>query len=118
MRGQSRPNGSLITPEIAGYHPDGDVHVPYDREKAKKLLAEAGYAGGFDVTLANEDPNRLVPLDTVRELERAGRLGRVHDAFYTTTGNGTPVVTATRFGQEIARELRDAGVQAVLLSGT
>ena len=35
--------------------------------------------GGFDVTLANEDPNRLVPLDTVRSLERAGRIGRVHD---------------------------------------
>ena len=30
--------------------------------------------GGFDVTLANEDPNRLVPLDTVRALvePRAG----------------------------------------------
>ena len=51
MRGQSRPNGSLITPEIAGYHPDGDKHVPYDREKAKKLLVEAGYPNGFDVTL-------------------------------------------------------------------
>ena len=74
--------------------------------------------GGFDVTLANEDPNRLVPLDTVRRLERDGRLGRVHESLYTTTGNGTPVVVATRFGQEIASELRDAGVQAVLLSGT
>ena len=74
--------------------------------------------GGFDVTLANEDPNRLVPLDTVRTLEDEGRVGRLHDAFYTTTGNGTPVATATRFGQEIGRELRDAGVQAVLLSGT
>jgi len=74
--------------------------------------------GGFDVTLANEDPNRLVPLDTVRGLERDGRVGRVHESLYTTTGNGTPVVVATRFGQEIAGELRDAGVQAVLLSGT
>jgi glycine reductase complex component B subunit gamma len=90
------------------------------------LLDEQGLAperyesvhGGFDVSLANEDPNRLVPLDTVRELERAGRIGRVHDAFYTTTGNGTPVAAATRFGREIAGELRDAGVQAVLLSGT
>jgi glycine reductase complex component B subunit gamma len=74
--------------------------------------------GGFDVTLANEDPNRLVPLDTVRALEDEGRLGRVHDALYTTTGNGTPVAVSTRFGREIAAELRDAGVQAVLLSGT
>jgi betaine reductase len=74
--------------------------------------------GGFDVTLANEDPNRLVPLDTVRAFEERGRIGRLHDAFYTTTGNGTPVAAATRFGQEIAAELRDAGVEAVLLSGT
>lgn len=74
--------------------------------------------GGFDVTLANEDPNRLVPLDIVRGLEREGRIGRLHDAFYTTTGNGTPVAASTRFGEEIAAELRDAGVEAVLLSGT
>jgi betaine reductase len=74
--------------------------------------------GGFDVTLANEDPNRLVPLDTVRGFERSGRVGRVHESLYTTTGNGTPVVVATKFGREMAGELRDAGVQAVLLSGT
>jgi glycine reductase complex component B subunit gamma len=87
----------------------------------EETLAPAGYEsvhGGFDVTLANEDPNRLVPLDTARELEREGRIGRLHEAFYTTTGNGTPVVTATRFGREIAGELREAGVGAVLLSGT
>jgi len=48
----------------------------------------------------------------------AGRIGRVHDVFYTTTGNGTPVAAATRFGQEIAAALKEAGVEAVLLSGT
>ena len=92
----------------------------YDLE-GEETLASARYEsvhGGFDVTLANEDPNRLVPLDTARELEREGRIGRLHEAFYTTTGNGTPVVTATRFGREIAGELREAGVGAVLLSGT
>jgi len=92
----------------------------YDLDGAQ-TLASGRYEsvhGGFDVTLANEDPNRLVPLDTVRGLERDGRVGRVHESLYTTTGNGTPVVVATKFGQEIAGELRDAGVQAVLLSGT
>jgi len=54
----------------------------------------------------------------VRALEDAGRIGRVHDAFYTTTGNGTPVAASTRFGGEIAAELHEAGVEAVLLSGT
>jgi glycine reductase len=74
--------------------------------------------GGFDVTLANEDPNRLVPLDTVSALAAEGRIGRVHDVLYTTTGNGTPVAASTRFGREIAAELVDSGVEAVLLSGT
>ena len=74
--------------------------------------------GGFDVRLANEDPNRLVPLDTVSALVDEGRIGRVHDVFYTTTGNGTPVAASTRFGREIAAELKEAGVEAVLLSGT
>jgi glycine reductase complex component B subunit gamma len=74
--------------------------------------------GGFDVTLANEDPNRLVPLDSARAFEAEGRIGRLLGDFYTTTGNGTPVATATRFGQEIGAELAAAGVGAVLLSGT
>jgi betaine reductase len=89
--------------------------------EGEESLTSAHYEsvhGGFDVTLANEDPNRLVPLDAARELEHEGRIGRLHESFYTTTGNGTPVVTATRFGREIAGELREAGVGAVLLSGT
>jgi peptide/nickel transport system substrate-binding protein len=51
MRGLSKPIGSIITPLISGYHPDGDKRLAYDRERAKKLLTEAGYAQGFDVTL-------------------------------------------------------------------
>jgi len=73
---------------------------------------------GFDTTAANEDPNRLVPLDVVRELEAEGRIGALHDVFYTTTGVDTPVAAAAKFGQEIAAELHEAGVQAVILTGT
>jgi glycine reductase complex component B subunit gamma len=73
---------------------------------------------GFDTTAANADPNRLVPLDAVRALERDGRIAAVHDAFYTTSGVDTPVAVAARFGQEIGDVLRDAGVQAVILTGT
>ncbi len=74
--------------------------------------------GGFDRTNGLGDPNRLVPLDVVRALEEEGRIGRVHEWFYTTTGVDTQVAAAARFGQEIATELREAGVQAVLLTGT
>jgi glycine reductase complex component B subunit gamma len=73
---------------------------------------------GFDTSYANEDPNRLVPLDAVRELERDGAIGQLHDVFYTTSGVDTPVAVAARHGQEIAAELREAEIGAVILTGT
>jgi glycine reductase len=74
--------------------------------------------GGFDTTIANLDLNRLVPLDAIRELEAQGRIGKLHDVFYTTTGVDTPVAAAAKFGQEIAADLHAAAVQAVILTGT
>jgi glycine reductase len=94
------------------------LRYPIAQEHALAAGAYECVHGGFDVTAANADPNRLVPLDVIRLLQHEGRIGRVHDSFYTTTGNGTPVATATKFGQEIAAELREAGVEAVILSGT
>jgi glycine reductase complex component B subunit gamma len=73
---------------------------------------------GFDTTVANADPNRLLPLDAARELEREGAFGALHDVFYTTSGVDTPVATAARFGQEIAAELLASKVGAVILTGT
>jgi len=75
-------------------------------------------AGGFATTLANADPNRLLPLDAARALERDGAIGHLHGEFLTTVGNGTPVATAKRFGVEWAAELRKAGVQAAILTAT
>lgn len=75
-------------------------------------------AGGFATTAANADPNRLLPLDAARALEREGAIGRLHDEFLVTVGNGTPVATARRFGVEWAAELRKAGVQAAILTAT
>jgi betaine reductase len=74
--------------------------------------------GGFATTAANEDPNRILPLDTARILEREGAIGRLHNEFLVTVGNGTQVATARRFGVEWAAELRKAGVQAAILTST
>jgi glycine reductase complex component B subunit gamma len=103
---------------LASVRAQGWFRYELDGEEALTSARYESVHGGFDVTLANEDPNRLVPLDATRALEREGRIGRLHEAFYTTTGNGTPVVLATRFGREIAAELSREGVGAVLLSGT
>ena len=74
--------------------------------------------GGFATTAANADPNRLVPLDVARALEREGAIGTLHDEMFVTIGNGTPVATARRFGVEWAAKLRAAGVQAAILTAT
>lgn len=74
--------------------------------------------GGFDNTYANEDPNRIVPLDAMRQLEREGAFGRLHEHFYSTVGNGTTIGNAERFGREIGQELLAAGVQAVVFTST
>lgn len=74
--------------------------------------------GGFAPTAANEDPNRLLPVDQARALERDGAIGTLHGEFLVTIGNGTLVATARRFGVEWAAELRKAGVQAAVLTAT
>jgi hypothetical protein len=40
----------VIAPQVRGWNKALDARLPYDREKAKTLLAEAGYPEGFEVT--------------------------------------------------------------------
>ncbi len=74
--------------------------------------------GGFSTQAADEDPNRILPLDAARELERDEVIGKLHTDYYVTIGNGTPVAQARSFGVEWAAELHQADVQAVILSAT
>lgn len=74
--------------------------------------------GGFSTVWANEDPNRILPLDVARQLEDEGAIGQLHREYMTTAGNGTSVANARRFGVEWVGELRKLGVQAALLTAT
>jgi peptide/nickel transport system substrate-binding protein len=52
LRGAAMPSGSMWTHFVNGWDKEIEqTRLPLDREKAKKLLADAGYAGGFQVTL-------------------------------------------------------------------
>lgn len=51
MRGASRPTGLMVGPGINGWTAEQDKRLPYDIEAAKKLLADAGYPNGFEVTM-------------------------------------------------------------------
>ncbi len=74
--------------------------------------------GGYDPVYANQDPDRVLPVDVLRELEKEGEIGELHRYFYTTVGNGTSVANSKKYAAEIAEELVKDGVHAVILTST
>lgn len=74
--------------------------------------------GGYDPTYANEDADRVLPVDVLRDMEKEGKIGELHNYFYTTTGNGTAVASSKAFAAEFAKELVADGVEAVILTST
>jgi glycine reductase len=76
------------------------------------------YHGGFDNQFVNEDPERLVPLEAMRDLEREGAIGKLFETIYATAGLSMSITNAKRVGQEIAKRLLREGVQAAILTST
>jgi glycine reductase len=74
--------------------------------------------GGFSTAWANEDPHRILPLDSARELEAEGAIGGLFGEYFVTAGNGTSVANARRFGIEWAADLRHSGARAAILTAT
>jgi len=74
--------------------------------------------GGYDARFANADPNRMVPLDGLRELEKAGAFGRLDDEYFVTVGCGTAVKKAAEIGQSIAEEMKSKGIEGVIVTAT
>lgn len=86
-----------------------------------QTLDEAGWEtahGGYDPIYANANPNRVLPVDVLRDMEKEGLIGKLHDKFYTTVGNGTAVASAKKFAAEYAQKLVADGVDAVIMTST
>jgi len=73
---------------------------------------------GFDPAAANEDPNRIMPIDALRDLEKAGVFGSLHSYFYTTVGTGTTEKEAARMANEIIPLLKEDGVDGCIMIST
>ena len=92
----------------------------YDIAGEEKLTAQ-GYEtahGGYDPVYANNDPNRVLPVDVLRDFEKQGRIGRLHEVFYSTVGNGTAVASSKAYAAEWAHKLKAAGVDGVIMTST
>jgi len=74
--------------------------------------------GGCDTSWTNDDPDRAVPLDAARRLERDGVIGRLYDHYYVTTGNMANIKMMTKLGAEMAQDMKRQGVEAVILTAT
>lgn len=74
--------------------------------------------GGYDPVYANADPDRVLPLDVLREMEKNGEIGELHNYYYATVGNGTSVNNAINYAKSIARDLKNDGIQAAILTST
>ncbi len=51
MRGLSAPTGTMIAPQVHGWTAELHKRIPYDPDKARALLKEAGYDGTLNFTL-------------------------------------------------------------------
>ena len=92
----------------------------YDLTGFEALSAETHETahGGYDPVYANNDPNRVLPVDVLRDLEKEGVIGELHRYYYATVGNGTSVGNAVSFAKEYAQELLADGVDGVIMTST
>lgn len=92
-------------------------HSVRDLEALSPEGWEAYHAGYFN-HIVNRNPNYILPLSFLRDLERRGRIGRVHEWIYALPGVSTPVAMARQLGRSIAQDLAGARVDGVLLVAT
>ena len=74
--------------------------------------------GGYDAQFVRQDPDRLVPLDVMRELEKEGAIGELCDEFLSTSGLANPLSNTRRMGREMAEKAKRLGIDAIILTST
>ena len=75
MRGLSEPAGMITFPGVQGYTKQLDKRLSFDPNLSKKLLADAGYPKGFEITL--DCPNNRYINDEAICVAAVGMLAKV-----------------------------------------
>jgi peptide/nickel transport system substrate-binding protein len=116
MRGASVPVGTLMAREINGYDPALDRRLPFDQNRARQLLTEAGYPNGFEVGLDCPNDRYVndeqictavvgmlarvgirVRLNAVPGTQWIAKLNRRESSFYMIGWAGLPPIDAHHF---------------------
>jgi glycine reductase complex component B subunit gamma len=92
-------------------------HTVAELESLSPADWEAYHAGYFN-HIVNSNPNYILPLSFLRDLERQGKVGRVHEHIYALPGVSTPVAVSAGHGRRIAEDLKTGGVDGALLVAT
>jgi peptide/nickel transport system substrate-binding protein len=75
LEGNAYPLSGMLSPQVFGYDP-GAKAFPYDPEKAKQLLVEAGFPNGFEIDYFSPTgrypKDKEVALVIVEQLARVG----------------------------------------------
>jgi len=75
LRGNAIPAGIIVPPFVHGWTPELDAYPAQDLERARALLAEAGYPDGFSITL--DTPNNRYVNDEAISQAVVGFLGQI-----------------------------------------
>jgi len=102
-----------VSANAAQYH----RHAVAELESLSPKEWEAYHAGYFN-HIVNSNPNYILPLSFLRDLERQGKIGRVHEHIYALPGVSTPVAVSAGHGRSIAEDLKAGGVDGALLVAT
>lgn len=92
-----------------------DTFLPENFDSSNYEIAHTGY---FPVHVL-EDPNRLVPVDVMRDLVKEGKIRKLHPSFFSTSGNATVSRRCAEMGEEMGEEIkRRGGIDGVILTST
>jgi glycine reductase len=95
----------------------------YYRHTVAELRSLSGndweaYHSGYFNHIVNSNPNYILPLNFLRDLEGEGTIGGVYEWIYALPGVSTPVAISKRLGTRIAEDLQAGGVHGCLLVAT